>query len=197
MRVFTRRQPSDRDDELPSRERVAEELDGDADLASGDHADDERQLELLAFRPSLRRSAAVVAAALFGVGLVLFVPFVVATPFGRAALEARGFLALAGSWIVMVLIIVAGGLIALTGVRALSSVLRRARRTDVLKLALGEAAVTAAGATFAAALVSGALNDLIRVLAITFVLTFLFTWAMLFPLYRRAWDEAAAQGRDA
>lgn len=154
-----------------------------------------RQLELVTFRPSLAMTAAYVGPVLIVAGLLVYIPFLRASPEAQAYAETRG-LELFGSWAVMVLLIVGAALIAMAIMRAFSSVTRRASRFDTLKLALADATFAAMGATGAAALVAGFVDDMMRVLAVTFVLTFVFTWAMSFPLHRRAWDAAAERSSD-
>lgn len=168
---------------------MTEELTAEQTTAEGEAA---RELEALAFLPPLSQAVRRVVPALLAVGLVLFIPFGWFTEQGRQQVQERGVGPVLLGWAGMLVLLVLGALLGLAIARALGTSTRRFRRVEVLRLAVGESVVAAAGTTFVAVLVAGGSSDLLRVLAIAFVLTFLFSWAMLLPLYRQAWDAAAS-----
>lgn len=191
MRVLNRRRRNDRDDELPSRDDVAGQLASD-DRAADAGGDDVERLELTAFRPPFAHVVVGVVPMLVVVGLVLFLPYWW-TPEGRAQVVERGWLPVVLGWIGMVLIIVLGALLGLGLARIFANGVQRFRRVDVFRLALWHAVVGGAGATLASIFVAGSVADLLRVITIVFFMTVIFTWAALFPRYRRAWDASAGR----
>ena len=172
---------------------MVERLDGTS--ADAEPRDDAERIEAIAFRPSTTRTLAYVAPVLVVVGLAIFPLVAFGTPIGRRLLEERGA-GFFGGWAVMILIIVGSAMLALAILRAISSGTRRLRRVDTLRLAVADAASAAAGAVGGTVLTSASLDDVMRVLAFAFVLTFLFTWAMVLPLTRRSWDQASARTTD-
>lgn len=154
-------------------------------------ADEPARLEVAAFRPGFLTSARFVAPALLVVGMLVLIPFL-GTPVGRSQLERLGFGGLLGGWFVLVAAACVAAILAIAILRWVSSGTRRYARRDVLRLAAGDAVAAGAAAAFVSFLVSGGIEDVTRVLTVTFVICALFTWAMLVPLYRRGWDGVAA-----
>lgn len=196
MRAYTvpvpkRRPDRERDSKLPTRDDVAAELEATPDQGRPEHP----ELEVVSFRPAMRDSAVRVAPTLLIVGMVLCVPFAIGTPMGQQLADERGVLGLGATWFAMVVIIIVGALLAIATSRGIANPVRRATRTDTLKLALGDSAFAAAGATLASVIIMS-INfiDMVSIIGIVFAMTFLFSWAMLFPLYRQSWDDA--YGRD-
>lgn len=188
MRVFNRRQPNDRDDRLPSHDEVVAQLRGQEETGPPEH----QELEVISFRPTMRVSAVRVSIALLAVGLALLVPYMFGTALGRQQLDERGFAGLLATWLLMIVLVTIGALLGIVISRSISNPTRRVRRTHTLRLASGEAAFAAAGATFAAVIVMSIdFMPMVSVLGIVFVMAFLFSWAMLFPIYRQGWDAAA------
>lgn len=188
VRVFNRHRSRDRDQDLPRHDEVVAEL--HATKAALEPQFEE--LEVVAFRPSMRASVVRVSLALVAVGAALLVPYIFGTTLGQQQLESRGVLGLLATWLMMVALVTIGALLGIAVARSISNPTRRVRRTQTLRLALGEAGFAAAGATFAAVIVMSIdFMQMVSVLGIVFVMAFLFSWAMLFPLYRSSWDTAA------
>ncbi|MGO2112797.1 MAG: hypothetical protein ACTH31_14425 [Pseudoclavibacter sp.] len=185
-----------RDDRLPSHDDVSDDLAGaTSDTTPVNETDLDRHLELVAFRPPLGATVLRVAPALLIVGMLLCIPFSIGTDAGRAITIERGVLGLAGTWLGMIAIIVLAAILGISISRSVSNELRRSRRVDTFRIAIGESAFAAAAATMAGAIiVTIDMLDAVAVIGVVFVMTFLFTWAMLFPLYRKAWDDAAGSG---
>ncbi|GGA56055.1 hypothetical protein GCM10011490_02380 [Pseudoclavibacter endophyticus] len=198
--MFKRRGRRSDDDQsperLPSRDDVADELaDARPDDTPVDAADLDEHLELVAFRPAMLPTVKRVAPALLIVGMLLCIPFATATPQGRELVVERGVLGLAFTWLGMIAIIVLAALVAISLSRAISNPARRSRRTDTIKLAFGESAFAASGATLAGVVIMSIdFLDMVTVIAIVFTMTFLFTWASVFPLYRASWDAESTRG---
>lgn len=193
-RVSKRQRPG-RADDLPRRDDVAAANRAADRSAEPTSSPDDERIEVAAFRPGFVRSAAHVAPALLVVGLVLAVPFAIMTPLGRDQVGRLGLGGFVLGWTVVVVAIVLAAVLAIGILRAVSPGVRRFGRRDAVRLAAGDAVAAGAAATGVAFLVAGGVDDVMRVLAFAFVLTTLFTWAMLVPLYRRGHDRVADERR--
>lgn len=156
-------------------------------------AEDAPSISLAAFRPSQRDVLARLVPTLLAVGLVAFFGFALLTDVGRAQLDERGFVPLLLGWIAMLALCILGAVAALAAERGVSTGLRSYTRKRVLPLALGHSILAAAGATFFSFWISGGAYDLLTVLTCTFVLTLLFTAAVLVPAYLTGFAQAEAE----
>lgn len=148
------------------------------------------RIELVRFRPSFWRAAAAVGSCLVVVGFALFPAFALGTPLGRWRLGEEGVLVLFAGWAVMVVAVSAAALTGPALLRGVSTGLRQSTRRGVVQLAAFEAVLCAAPATLMSFLVAGGVDDIMRVLATTFFMTGVFSFAVLLPMYRRGWDDA-------
>lgn len=156
-------------------------------------ADGIEHVRLVDARPTLARASAAVGLCLFAVGALLFPAYALGTPLGLWRLDAEGPLPLLAGWLVRVAAVSAAGLLGPAVLRAVSTGLLPCTRRGVVRFAALEAFLCAAPATLMSFLVAGGVDDLMRVLTLAFVLTALFSFAVLLPLYRRGWDAARRQ----
>ncbi|WP_424465560.1 hypothetical protein [Pseudoclavibacter helvolus] len=159
-------------------------------------ADPDREspsIPLAGFRPGQVEVLRRLIPTLLAVGLVAFFAYALFTEIGSAQLGDRGFVPLLLGWLAMLGLCILGAVAALAAERGVSTGLRAYTRARVLPLAIGHSLLAAAGATFCSFWVSGGAYDLLTVLSCTFLLTFLFTAAVLVPAYLSGFANAEAE----
>lgn len=156
--------------------------------------DDANQVLWSELRPPLKALALRWFLTLGCVGVVAGVLFFVFTPEGQLAWLASGALMGIVGWAIFLMAILSAGFLALGIGRTVNGGLRRVSKSGIWPIVVAEAATAAAGATAAAAILAMNSSDVMRVLFSTFALTFLFTWAVVWPPTVQRFAELTGEG---
>lgn len=156
--------------------------------------DDANQVLWSELRPPLKELALRWFLTLGCVGIVAGFLFFVFTPEGQLAWLASGVPMGIVGWAIFLAALLGAGFLALGIGRTVNGGLRRISKSGILPIVVAEAATAAAGATAAAAILAMNSSDVMRVLFSTFALTFLFTWAVLWPPTVQRFAELTGEG---
>ncbi|SJM65707.1 hypothetical protein [Gulosibacter sp. 10] len=145
-------------------------------------------------RSPLARTTVSIIALTFTAWVVSFFLIVYTTESGAASLEARGFGPLLLSWLALSAVVSGGYGLGYLVLRNLADGQRMYRRQEVVKLALAESIASMCGGFAIGFLPMIMMADLFLMLAWTFAVGILFSFAVIMPRYAQGWQRALDEG---